>query len=85
MKIIHVFWVLLACNLVCNIAQSIISPFYPIFANNRGVSEDIIGIIFSAQPIGIFVASLIIGKIITQVIVHLYFISIIDQILWIQV
>jgi len=67
MRIIQVFWVLLACNLVCNIAQSIISPFYPNFAHKRGVSEEIIGIIFSAQPIGIFIASLIIGKIITQV------------------
>lgn len=68
MKIIHVFWILLACNLVCNIAQSIISPFYPIFAHKRGVSEEMIGIIFSAQPIGIFIASLILGKIITKVI-----------------
>lgn len=48
----YIFLILIFCNMVCNIAQSIISPFYPTFAKENGISEEIIGYIFSAHPIG---------------------------------
>ena len=43
-------------------AISIISPFYPPLANKKNVSDSMIGLIFSIHPIGEFIASLIIGK-----------------------
>ncbi|CAD8190068.1 unnamed protein product [Paramecium octaurelia] len=46
--------------------MSIIAPFYPQFAKSREISEDIIGIIFAAHPLGQFISSLILGKVITH-------------------
>lgn len=47
-----VFILLNSCNLICNIAVSIIAPFYPTFADSEGISEDLVGFIFSAHPMG---------------------------------
>lgn len=52
MKNIHVFFILITCNMVCNLAMSIIAPFFPSFAKSRDIEEDIIGIIFAAHPLG---------------------------------
>ncbi|CAD8195272.1 unnamed protein product [Paramecium pentaurelia] len=46
--------------------MSIIAPFYPQFAKSKDISEDIIGIIFAAHPLGQFISSLILGKLITH-------------------
>ncbi|CAD8187592.1 unnamed protein product [Paramecium octaurelia] len=46
--------------------MSIIAPFYPQFAKSKDLSEDIIGIVFAAHPLGQFISSLILGKVITH-------------------
>ncbi|CAD8106107.1 unnamed protein product [Paramecium sonneborni] len=46
--------------------MSIIAPFYPQFAKSKELSEDIIGIVFAAHPLGQFISSLILGKLITH-------------------
>lgn len=74
-----IFLLLNTCNLVCNIALSIIAPFFPTFADKEGISENIVGYIFSAHPLGQLIASLILGKMITRV-TSLYICRITDQI-----
>ena len=48
-------------------ALSVITPFFPPFAMSKGVSEEIVGLIISANPIGAFFASLTLGKILNDV------------------
>jgi hypothetical protein len=62
-----VFSLLMVCNFICCLALAIISPFFPPFAHHHGISEDVVGIIFSANPLGAIIASLILGKILTEV------------------
>jgi len=45
----------------------LITPFFPPFAKEKGISEEVVRFIFSANPIGAFVSSLILGKIMTEV------------------
>ena len=53
---------LLLLNIIINAAISIIAPFYPAEAAKRGMSEDIVGFVFAALPLGGFFFSLIFGK-----------------------
>jgi len=48
-------------------ALSIIAPFFPAFAESKNISELIVGIIFSANPVGAVLSSLFLGKIIKDV------------------
>jgi len=73
MKTETLFKLLLTCNLISSISLAIITPFFPLFAKTRGISEDLIGFIFSAHPLGASVAAFVFGKIMNQV---LYSISI---------
>jgi MFS family permease len=50
--------------------MSIIAPFFPSFAKTKGIEEDVVGIIFAAHPLGQFIASLILGKLITHVYIY---------------
>lgn len=61
------FKVLLFCNIICSISIAIITPFFPPFAKNRGIDADIIGMIFSAHPIGASITAFVVGKILTKV------------------
>jgi MFS family permease len=58
-----VFYLLMVCQLICGLALAIISPFFPPYAREKGISEDVVGIIFSANPVGAIIASIILGKI----------------------
>jgi MFS family permease len=49
------------------LALSIISPFFPAFAESHGISQSIVGIIFSANPVGAVIAALTLGKILNEV------------------
>jgi MFS family permease len=48
--------------LIINAAISIIAPFYPTEAAKRGMTQDIVGFVFAALPLGGFFFSLIFGK-----------------------
>lgn len=52
---------------------SVITPFFPPFAEEVGVSEEVIGLIIGANPIGAFFASLALGKILNDVIILFIF------------
>lgn len=62
MRIDYKLFGLLFLNLIINAAISIIAPFYPSEASQRGISEDIVGFVFAALPLGGFCFSLIFGK-----------------------
>ena len=51
---------------ICASALSIIAPFYPLVAEERGLDEGLIGFIFAGYPFGLFFGSLIVGKILNQ-------------------
>lgn len=53
---------LYSLNFFINAANSILAPFYPDVAIDKGVSKDIIGFIFSSHPIASFLFSLLLGK-----------------------
>jgi MFS family permease len=53
---------LYSLNFFINAANSILAPFYPGEALSKGVSQDVIGFIFSSHPLASFVFSLILGK-----------------------
>ena len=61
------FGLLMFCMMICCFSLSIISPFFPPFAEEIGISKEVVGVIFSANPIGAVLAALIIGKILTNV------------------
>jgi MFS family permease len=67
MKKMLVFWLLMACQVICCIALSLISPFFPPYAEEKGISSEVVGFIFSANPIGAVTASMVLGKILNQV------------------
>jgi MFS family permease len=46
---------------------AIIAPFFPPFAKDHGISDEIVGLIFCSNPIGAIIASLILGKILNEV------------------
>ena len=62
------FILLMIGQVVCAFALAILIPFYPIFAKEKGISEEFVGLIFGANPIGAILAALTIGKVLTNVI-----------------
>lgn len=48
-------------NFFLNAAVSVITPFYPAIASDKGVNATLIGLIFALNPIGSFSVSLSIG------------------------
>lgn len=46
---------------------SLITPFFPTFAIEKGVSQGIMGLIISSNPIGSFIAAPILGRLINNV------------------
>jgi len=61
------FSMLMVCQLICCFALSVISPFFPPFAREHGISEEIVGIIFISNPLGALIAAVILGKILSEV------------------
>lgn len=53
---------LYSLNFFTNAANSILAPFYPDVAINKGIGTDIIGYVFAAHPIFSFLFSLLMGK-----------------------
>jgi hypothetical protein len=47
--------------------MSIIAPFFPAFAKNKGINTYITGLIFSADPIGAMLTCLVLGSILSDV------------------
>lgn len=62
-----IFFLLLLGLLFACIILSIIAPFFPPFASSHHISDALIGLIFSCNPIGDVLASLLSGKLITHV------------------
>jgi len=62
-----VFGLLSFCGFLECVSKSIIAPFFPSFASEKGISDITVGIIISCNPIGSLFAALILGKIITKV------------------
>jgi MFS family permease len=62
-----VFVLLMICQLVCCLSLSIITPFFPPYAISKGITEDVVGIIYSANPFGAIIGSLVVGKILNDV------------------
>lgn len=62
-----IFAILTACGFMECVSKSLIAPFFPTFAEDKGITEDVVGLIISANPIGSFGASLILGKVINEV------------------
>lgn len=56
------FTFLSLCNFISSISLAIVAPFFPPFAKDRGIDEDLIGLIFSAHPLGAALAALLVGK-----------------------
>lgn len=61
------FILLLAANLTSSITLAIIAPFFPPYAKSRGIQEDLVGLIFSAHPLGASLAAYFVGKNLTKV------------------
>lgn len=61
-----IFGVLTFCGVLQCLSKSIIGPFFPPFAKDRGISDTIIGLIIACNPVGSVLASLILGKIISK-------------------
>ena len=55
----------LGCFIFC-LTLSKISPFFPAFAEEKGISELIVGIIYAANPVGAVIAALVLGKILNE-------------------
>jgi MFS family permease len=49
-------------SLICCLGLSLIAPFYPTYAERFDISKTLLGLIFAINPIGGFIASLIVGK-----------------------
>ena len=59
--------ILLIGNVCSSTSLSLITPFFPPAAKDKGISEDIIGIIFAVDAVAGFIAALILGKVLTKV------------------
>jgi MFS family permease len=54
-------------SLLANSVYSVIAPFYPQVAGDKGVRSEIVGFIFSAYPIAAFITSPILGLFISKI------------------
>jgi MFS family permease len=69
-KKIKLFIILAIGYFMFSMALSIIAPFFPAFAESKDISEIIVGIIFSANPVGAVLTALILGKILRDVFIY---------------
>ena len=60
-----IVWVLI-CTLVANTAYALIAPFLPLEFMEKGIQEELIGLIFSIYSISIIVFSPMIGSLISK-------------------
>jgi predicted MFS family arabinose efflux permease len=52
-------------NFAGNSGYSILVPLYPPLAKEKGISDSVIGYIFSLYPVGGFIVSIILGSFMT--------------------
>ena len=57
-----IIWIFYLGIFSINLANSIVSPLYPIEALKRGITEDLIGLIYSAHPLMAIIISFYLGK-----------------------
>lgn len=67
MKKNSLFLILALSYFIFSLALSIISPFFPAYAESKNISSLIVGVIYSANPIGAIFSSLTLGKILNDV------------------
>jgi len=65
-----IFLLLLVCNFLMCSALSVVTPFFPPSAEKKGLSEEVVGLIISSNPIGAFFASLYLGKVLNEVLIN---------------
>lgn len=61
------FSLLILANMFSVISVSIIAPFFPPLAEEKGFSAEMTGLVLSSNPLGSFIASFFIGKTMTKV------------------
>jgi hypothetical protein len=61
------FLLLLLENAVSTITVSVIAPFYPPMAELKGLGTETVGLVLAANPIGAFLASILLAKFLTRV------------------
>lgn len=66
MEYSKLFNVINVANWIISTSISIIAPFFPPFAESQGLSSTTIGLIFSSHPLGGMIASIYIGRILTN-------------------
>ena len=49
-----------------NANNSFISAFFPSFANRASVTETWVGFIFSAEPVGVFICTILLGRLMSK-------------------
>ncbi len=64
---IILFALLILANMFSVISVSIIAPFFPPLAEEKGFSAELTGLVLSSNPLGAFIASFILGKVMTKV------------------
>ncbi|EGR27814.1 major facilitator superfamily protein, putative [Ichthyophthirius multifiliis] len=62
----YLIYALYLGQFILNASNSVIAPFFPQMAERYGISQIVIGIIFSIQPVGNFIFSLVLGKQLSQ-------------------
>lgn len=67
MKEKYKFAILNIGNVICGLGLSLIAPFYPTYAEKFNLSNTLLGLIFAISPIGGFISSLIVGKLLNNV------------------
>lgn len=56
------FIILLLANFISSITLAVLAPFFPPFAKSKGIEDDVVGLIFSAHPLGATMAAYLTGK-----------------------
>ncbi|CAD8188494.1 unnamed protein product [Paramecium octaurelia] len=62
MKKFHAFLIFSTCNMFVSMCGSLITPFFPPYADKKGISQTTLGLIIAAGPLGGLLASIIIAK-----------------------
>jgi len=61
------FYLLLLENAVSTVTVSVIAPFFPPMAESKGISTETVGLVLAANPIGAFLASIVLARFLNRV------------------
>lgn len=67
MRKIHAFLIFSTCNMFVSMCGSLITPFFPPYAERKGISQTTLGFIIAAGPLGGLIATIIIAKTLNHV------------------